>query len=196
MSEKREFFRVRDRLEIEFREIRKEEFLKLEHEIKYRPSHQYHPDSRMNLTEDLWNREDNKDLLIPYLRLIDRKLSTIMDLLAPTSCDLQNDKVFPSTAWYGEVDISGAGLSFVQETPIDEGALLFVRLMLPIFPYPAIRTLCEAVRKREVSTEGAKGWKTALKFQVINDLDRDLLISYIFDKEREQIRLHKDHRNG
>lgn len=196
MSEKRAFFRIRDRLEIEFREIGKEEFLKLEHELKYRPSHQYHPDSRMNFTEDIWNREDNKDLLLPYLRLIDRKLSTIMDLLSPTSRDRQTDRALPCTAWYGEVEISGAGLSFVYETPIDEGALLFVRLMLPIFPYPAIRTLCESVRKREVSTENLSGWNTALKFQVINDLDRDLLIGYIFDKEREQIRLHKEHKNG
>ena len=35
-----------------------------------------------------------------------------------------------------------------------------------------------------------------IKFLVINDLDRDLLISYIFDKEREQIRLHKALENG
>lgn len=196
MNEKREFFRIRDRLEIEFRVINDEEFLLLEREIRYRPSHQYCPDSRTSLAEDIRKREDDKEMLIEYLRLLDNKLSTVLSLLSPPVHESQNDKAKPWTAWYGEVDISGAGLGFVLQSPIPEGTLLVLKMMLPIFPYPAIRTLCEAVRHRDVSSNESTGWKNALKFLVMNDLDRDLLISYIFDKEREQIRLRKELQNG
>jgi hypothetical protein len=192
MREKREFFRIKDRLEIEFRAIDKQEFLQLEREIKYRPSQLCGLDSRMTYTEDGRKWEDDKETLIPYLRLIDRKVSAILDLLSRFSHDLCAGQSKLFTAWYGEVDISGAGLSFVLQTPIHEESLVHLKVMLPIFPYPTIHTLCEVVRHREISTEDSTGWKNALRFLVINDLDRDLLISYIFDKEREQIRLQKE----
>jgi hypothetical protein len=192
MTEKREFFRIKDRLEIEFREIDKQEFLQLEREIKYRPSQLCGLDSRMTYTEDGRKWEDDKETLIPYLRLIDRKVSAILDLLSRSSHDLRVGQAKLFTAWYGEVDISGAGLSFILQTPIPEQTLLHLKVMLPIFPYPTIHALCEAIRRRKISNEDSTGWKNALRFLVINDLDRDLLISYIFDKEREQIRLQKE----
>jgi hypothetical protein len=195
MSEKREFFRIRDRLEIEFREIDRQEFLELEHEIKYRPSQLYALSSRMTIAEDgrQWQGDD-KEMLIPYLRAIDRKVSAVLDLLSRSERQDSQAKLF--TAWYGEVDISGAGLSFVLQTPIHEATLLHLKVMLPIFPYPMIQTLCEAIRHEEILTEDSTGWNNALKFLVINDIDRDLLINYIFDKERERIRLRKALENG
>ena len=195
MNEKREFFRIKDRLEIEFREIDEDEFFQLEHEIKYRPSYQYRPDSYMDPGDEGRRREDKRDLLVPYLREIDRKLSTILNLLSPSSHDPQNDQEKTFTAYYGEVEISGAGLSFVFQAPIPEGTLLHMKVMLPIFPYPAVRMLCEVVSIRQVSGDDSVGWKEALKFLVINDLDRDLLISYVFDKEG-RVRLFFKHGQG
>lgn len=191
MTEKREFFRIRDRLEIDFREIDRQEFLQLERQIKYRPSQLYSDNARAIQHEEGRKWEDDKDMQTAYLRLLDRKMSAILDLLSKYSQDrdLTQAKLF--TAWYGETNISGAGLAFVLQTPFAEGTLLHVKVMLPIFPYPAIHALCEAVRQREITTEDSTGWENAFKFLVINDLDRDLLISYIFDKEREQIRLQK-----
>lgn len=196
MSEKREFFRIKDRLEIEFRGINKQEFLQLEREIRYRPSQLYADNTRAIQYEEGRKWEDDKDIQTAYLRLIDRKVSAILDLLSRYSRDrdLSQAKLF--TAWYGEADISGAGLAFILQTPFKEGDLVHMKVMLPIFPYPTIHALCEAVRQREVPNEDSTGWKNAFKFLVINDLDRDLLISYIFDKEREQIRLHKALENG
>lgn len=196
MNEKREFFRIKDRLEIEFREIDKQEFLQLEREIKYRPSQVYSGNGWAIQHEDGRKWEDDKDIQTAYLRLIDRKVSAILDLLSKSSRAREGSQAKLFTAWYGDADISGAGLAFVLQTPFMRGALLHVKVMLPIFPYPTIHALCEAVRQREVSTDDSTGWKNALKFLVINDLDRDLLISYIFDKEREQIRLHKGLENG
>jgi len=196
MIERREYFRIRDRLELEFREIDKQEFIALEHEIKYKPSQLDGLNSRIKYGEEVPKCDDEKELLVPYLRWIDRKVSAILDLLSRSAHDLRSSQTKPFTAWYGEVHISGAGLSFDLPAPIHEQTLLHLKVMLPIFPYPAIHTLCQAVRKQETQYEGSTVWKNALKFLVINDMDRDLLISYIFDKEREQIRLHKALENG
>lgn len=196
MKEKREFFRIRDQLEIEFREIDKKEFAQLEHEIRYRPSQVFEASSLKVPDEDGRTGENDKETLVPYLRIIDRKLSAILDLLSRASHDLRVGQAKFFTAWYGEIEISGAGLSLIMPTPFTAGTLLHLKVMLPIFPYPTIHTLCEALRHRETLVNGVPHWKNALKFRTINDLDRDLLVSYIFDKEREQIRLHKALDNG
>jgi hypothetical protein len=196
MKEKRQFFRIKDQLEIEFREIDKEEFAQLEHEIRYRPSQVFDSNSLKVPNEESRTEENDKEPLIPYLRIIDRKLSAILDLLSRASHDLRVGQAKLFTAWYGEIEISGAGLSLVMPTPFAAGMLLHLKVMLPIFPYPTIHTLCEALRHRETLVNGVPHWKNALKFRTINDLDRDLLVSYIFDKEREQIRLHKALDNG
>jgi hypothetical protein len=196
MNEKREFFRIRDQLEIEFREIDKKEFVQLEHEIKYRPSQIFECSTYKMQGENTRREEDQKEILIPYLKIIDRKLSAILDLLSRSSHDLKCAQAKLFTAWYGELEISGAGLSFVLPTHFAVETLLHLKIMLPIFPYPTIHTLCEAIRHREVLIDGVANWKNALKFRAINDLDRDLLIGYIFDKEREQIRLQKTRKSG
>lgn len=191
MKEKREFFRIRDQLEIEFREIDQKEFALLEREIKYRPSQGFESNSLKVPHEDGRAGENDKETLIPYLRIMDRKLSAILDLLARTSHDLRVNQTKLFTAWYGEIEISGGGLSLVMTTPFAARTLLHLKVMLPIFPYPTIHTLCEALRHRETLVNGVPNWRNALKFRTINDLDRDLLVSYIFDKEREQTRLRK-----
>jgi c-di-GMP-binding flagellar brake protein YcgR len=194
MTDRREFFRIKDRLEVEYREVDREEYLELEREIRYRPSQTYGLTSLPTHTENGRKREDDKDMVVSYLKLIDQKVSAILDMLAKDDPD--GSRTRPFTARYGEVDISGAGLSFILDTPLTIGTLLHVRMMLPIFPYPAVQALCEAVRHGEVSIEESPCCMNALKFLVINDLDRDLLISYVFDREREQIRLQKTLDNG
>lgn len=196
MREKREFFRIKDRLEIEYREIDKEEFLQLERQIKYRPSQTFSTSAHERQYEDGRKWEDDKEMVVTYLKAIDRKISAILDMLSRSSHNQVGGQAKIFNAWYGEVDISGAGLSLVLQTPVIEGTLLHVKVMLPVFPYPAIHVLCEAVRRREVPTADSTCWRNGFKFLVINDLDRDLLISYIFVREREQIRLHKALENG
>lgn len=196
MKEQREFFRITDHLEIAFREIDKKEFVQLEREIKYRPSQGYESSLGTIQSEDGRKGENDREILIPYLRVIDRKLSAILDLLSRTSHGLKDSRTKLFTVWYGEVEISGSGLAFAMQTPFVDGTLWHLKIMLPIFPYPTIHTLCESLHHREVLVDDAAGWKNALKFRTVNDLDRDLLISYVFDKEREQIRLEKALENG
>jgi hypothetical protein len=184
-SERREFFRLRDRLEIEFRAVDHAEFLRLEHIVKYNPTQVFmHPQNdktKKNKSSD----GSNGEALISFLAVLDRKLSVIVDLLTKSSVD----DLY--TRRYVELEISGSGLSFVSDVPLPENGYAEFRLMLPLFPYPKIPVLCRIVRSVKREENSQVDWEIACKFLAINDSDRDLLIQYIFGREREQIRSGK-----
>ena len=184
-SERREFFRVKDRLEVEFRDIDEAEFLRLEHIIKYNPT-QVVLDPQFGEANKKKPKDGaNGDTLIPFLGMLDRKLSIIIDLLTKTG----GEDLY--TKRYVEIDISGSGLSFVSDVPLAERGHAELRLLLPVFPYPKIPVLCRVVRSLKRETNAHADWEIACKFLAINDSDRDLLIQYIFTREREQIRSRK-----
>ncbi len=183
-GERREFFRVRDRLEIEFRVVDNEEFLKLERVVKYNPTQVFvqAPKDRIAKSEQFGS---DGEPLLSYLAMLDRKLSIITDLLAKPRVD----ELY--TKRYLDIEISGSGLSFVSDVSLPENGYTEFRLVLPVFPYPKIPVLCRVVRSAKREENSHPEWDTACKFLTINDSDRDLLIQYIFGRERERIRSGK-----
>jgi len=184
-SERREFFRIKDRLEVEFRDVDEAEFLRLEHLIKYNPTQVL-----MNLETSGAKKRKPKDAsdseaLTSLLGMLDRKLSMIIDLLTKTG----SNNLYAKR--YVEIEISGSGLSFVSDVPLAENGHAELRLLLPVFPYPKIPVLCRVVRSLKHEKNSHAEWEIACKFLAINDSDRDLLIQYIFTREREQIRSRK-----
>jgi hypothetical protein len=184
-AERREFFRIKDRIEIEFRGIDQIEFLRLEHLIKYNPTqvvlNPQLSEAKRKKSKDVSDR----DALTSLIGTLDRKLSMIIDLLTKTG----RDDLY--TKRYVEVDISGSGLSFVSDVPMAENGHAELRLLIPVFPYPKIPVLCRVVRAQKRDSDSPADWEIACKFLTINDADRDLLIQYIFAREREQIRSRK-----
>jgi hypothetical protein len=183
-GERREFFRLRDRLEIEFRVVDNEEFLKLERIVKYNPTQVFiqAPKERIVKSESFG---PDGESLFSYLAILDRKLSIITDLLTkPPVDDLYTKR-------YVDIEISGSGLFFVSDVSLPENGYTEFRLILPVFPYPKIPALCRVVRSARREENSHPQWDTACKFLTINDSDRDLLIQYIFGREREQIRSGK-----
>ncbi len=184
-AERREFFRIKDRLEIEFRSVDESEYLRLEHIIKYNPTQMFmQPPSDMAKKKKPADRS-NEEAVIAFLGTLDRKLSIIIDLLTKTRVDSLY------TRRYAEIDISGSGLSFVSDVPLPENGYAEFRVMLPVFPYPKIPVLCSVVRSLKLAGGSKIDWEIACKFLAINDSDLDLLVKYIFGRERQQIRSGK-----
>ena len=184
-GERREFFRIKDRLEIEFRSVDHAEYLRLERIVKYNPTQVFGQQPNNKPKKKKLGDGSDGEALSSYLGMLDRKLSIILDLLTKSRLD---DLYMRR---YVEVEISGSGLSFISDVPLPENGYAEFRLMLPVFPYPNIPVLCRVVRnvKRE---EGSRvDWEIACKFLAINDSDRDLLVQYIFGRERERIRSGK-----
>jgi hypothetical protein len=186
IHERREFFRIRDRLEMEFRSVDQAEFLRLERIVKYNPTQVIVKPQTKKIKKQRRDDGVEGESLISFLSMLDHKLSIVIDLLTKSSIDDLYIKR------YGEVEVSGSGLSFVSDVPLSEDGYAEFRLILPAFPYPKIPVLCRVVRSIKHEENLHANWELACKFLAINDFDRDLLIQYIFTREREQIRSRKD----
>ncbi|MDD3364041.1 MAG: flagellar brake domain-containing protein [Syntrophomonas sp.] len=84
------------------------------------------------------------------------------------------------------VDISGGGLLFVTLDPVEEGQMVELEIALPgptpLFCKAKLLRILEKPKK-----EGATS-KVILEFTEISEGQRDRIISYIFEKQREWIR--------
>jgi c-di-GMP-binding flagellar brake protein YcgR len=118
------------------------------------------------------------------MQIINRKLDTIIEILGKSSAGEGYSTINT------DVNISGAGLQFMCEASMTEGDLVELKIIVPVFPYPKITCLCEVVRVERRDDAGAR--RCALKFMVINEKDQDILINYIFMKERQHLREKKE----
>jgi c-di-GMP-binding flagellar brake protein YcgR len=187
-TERREYFRVKDRLPIEYRVIDEKEYSRLENVIKYNPTRIIDKVNEMYFLRKIVTKDEKeKDQIYGYLQILDKKLDIILELLRKS----REDELYTSA--YCEVNMSGAGIQFLSGAPLlAKGALVELRIILPIFPYPKISSLCRVVRENDHTVEEAAQPGVALEFMTINEEDRDLLISYVFTKEREYLRLIKE----
>ena len=81
-DDRREYFRIKDRLAIEVRAISDEEFLQLENTIRYNPTQVIDKAYDMHfLKESISNDEKEKSQILSYLVMIDKKLDMLLDFL-------------------------------------------------------------------------------------------------------------------
>ncbi len=176
-TERREFFRIRDRLFIEFREVDFEESLALQKNLRESNSMS---ESLQQFDLRSPNAAFGQDDIYAYLEMLDRKLNMVIDLLS------RKDQVFHGS--YLDVVVSGSGLKFVSDIKLDEGVFVEIRIVLPFFPKPRIAALGKVARCLEQLVDGRDVWETAVSFVAINEKDRDVLVGYVFSKERESLR--------
>jgi hypothetical protein len=182
----REYFRIDDRLTIEWKRVDGEEFQRLENIIRHNPSYAADKVREMCFPSDVMSQTKGGDEeLYAYLKVLEKKLDMILELLG------RHEDGPGYTSLTTHVSISGAGVRFASGEPLNPGERVELRLALPIAPFPKIATLCEVVRVGEPAEDGAREWSVAVKFLVMNDYDRDVLINYIFARERERLRSEK-----
>jgi hypothetical protein len=188
--EKREYFRIEVRLPIEFRTISYDEYLNLENVIKCSSTQIVDSVSEVNFLRELVANgeivEEKKGQIYAYVQMIDRKLDMILDLLTKS----KNEGLYINR--HVDVSIGGAGIRFVSDVKLHAGEYVELRVILPMLPYPKITSLCQVTRSRNVTkADGVGDWEVALRFLTINEGDRDLLVKYIFARERESLRNEK-----
>lgn len=182
--ERREFFRVKDRLFVEFRVVDEEESRVLEKTLR-----ELNPASELLTGQAEFAPPDDafgKGEIFAYLEMLDRKLNMVIDLLS------RKEHVYHGS--YMDVTLSGSGIKYASETKLDEGVSMEVRLVLPVFPGARIVALGKVVRSRRLSAEGKDAWETAVSFAAISERDRDILVRYVFSKERKTLRTRHESR--
>ncbi|HEY3278777.1 MAG TPA: PilZ domain-containing protein [Syntrophorhabdaceae bacterium] len=184
--DQREYFRIDDRLTIDYRRVDDREFERLESIIRYNPSYVSDRASEMRFLDEVMSQQKAEEKeLYAYLKVIERKLDAVLDLLTKEKQDVLY-KLLTT-----RINISGSGVKFVSNEKLLSGERLELRLSLPVAPFPKICTLCEVVRVESSSPTEMEEWHVAVKFLMMNDADRDVLINYVFTKEREKLRSDK-----
>jgi hypothetical protein len=179
-DERREYFRIKDRLLVEFREVNRDESLSLESNLTHGFSLHY---PYRHVLSDVQNLPPFARELYSYLEVIERKLDTIINLLS------KEDKVFQGR--YLEVDISGAGIRFQSDTALNEGGYVELRIALPCLSDGRITALGKVVRAQKGRNDTKDVWEVAVNFIGMRESEKDMLINYIFSKERERLRVGK-----
>ncbi len=185
-DERREFFRIRDRIPVEYRSISREEFIKLQDAIRYNPTQVVDRLHELYFMDARREAPDGQDELFSYMQLINRKLDMIIELLGKS----QGPENYVSVQT--DVIISGSGIQFTTAAALIEGEFAELKIIVPVFPYPKITCLSQVVHVEKEAGSGGPGQKTAFKFMVINEKDQDILINYIFLKERQYLRQKKE----
>jgi hypothetical protein len=187
IDDRREYFRIKDRLAIEARVITDDEFEELENSIRYNPTQVIDKSYDMHfLRESISNDEKEKNQVLSYLVMIDKKLDMLIDFLYKP----KKEELFHTS--YLEVEVSGNGVKFFTDLEIHGGNYAEIRIVIPRFPYPKITALAQVLRGEECFVNDLKYCEVTARFIVINEEDRDLLINYIFVKDRERLRLKKE----
>jgi hypothetical protein len=131
---------------------------------------------------------NENDPLEAFLIQLDTKLNYVIDLL---SANIQRKEY----AYQGLlIDISASGLSFLYSNELEQGTVLEVGLALPAQPYGLMDIAGEVVRcqARTGGGEGEYKYEIGLAMTDIRSDDRENIIHFIFQKQREEIRLQKE----
>ncbi|MCX7966099.1 MAG: PilZ domain-containing protein [Syntrophorhabdaceae bacterium] len=187
-KERREFFRIDDRLTLKFRLISEEEFKILENIVRLSPSSTLTNEDEISILKKIeLDEEKNRDPLYTYLKIIDRKLDLILDILSERADDT---KIY--TTGHIDVNLSASGIRFQTEAPMKNGDFVELIIILPVYPLIRISALCRVIRCDSVTIDGQSKYEVSLHYVVINENDRDRLIRYILIKEREMLRVKRD----
>jgi c-di-GMP-binding flagellar brake protein YcgR len=178
--ERREFFRISDRLLVEYREVTYSEALALEKTLRQADFEVSGPEVP---APGAGSTGLAKSELYACLESIGKKLDSVIDLLSEKERGLQSTSM--------DVVISGSGMMFPSPARLEKGAYLEIGVSLPVFPGQRIRTVGRVVRCDLRTMEGEESWETAVAFVAISEKDRDALVCYVFSKERECLRMRR-----
>jgi hypothetical protein len=158
-TERREFFRISDRLLVEFREVSYEESQLLESGMRQDDGLDVEPTAALPVRAPC-----AEDRLYQYLQAIDKKLDTVIEMLS------RRDDCFQGA--YLDVDISGAGMKCRPRTPFREGAYLEIRITLPSDPCRRVTALGRVVRTMPGETAHGEVLDTAIRFVAMRERTR------------------------
>lgn len=120
--------------------------------------------------------------LIDRLNRVEEKIDRILEKLDP-------DHEPTEIVSYGKAqNVSGAGVNLILEDAFEPGQLVMVSLSVPGFSIGFLQAYGEIVRVNPQEGEGRPSYETSIKFLMISEEEREKLIAYAFQRQRELIR--------
>jgi hypothetical protein len=84
-----------------------------------------------------------------------------------------------------KVNLSEGGIAFAAQEEIQEGDIIALEMLLPIFPLAIIKALGKAVRVNKLPNGSCT---VGTQYLAIKDEDRDKIVHYLFKRQRERLR--------
>lgn len=94
------------------------------------------------------------------------------------------------------VNLSGGGLRFKMKDPLTPGTLVNLEIFLPLVPARGIYATGVVVRSNEIqlTLDRHTYYSTGMEFKFIDEKDRETIITYIFNEQRNDLRLKAEHK--
>ncbi len=116
--------------------------------------------------------EASDDPILAALERIERKVDRVLERLE------WDDRSPPMRSM--SVNLSGAGVRFGSEWPLESGSCVDLALVLPGEPPMRMRAFGEVVRSRKVGRPSGGLFEIAVSFVTITARDRESIIRYTF----------------
>ncbi|MEE9275465.1 MAG: PilZ domain-containing protein [bacterium] len=172
---------------MKFMPVSKEEFRELAAEFNSKPTRE-RPEGVQAVAEQPSpspGQETVADSIMAALERIEEKLDRLLDPSYTKGAEARE-----TTYESGHcLDLSGSGLRFTSNWPLSDGWYVKVVIQTPE-PHPVIVVaLARVVRSRK--GEGSNVYQTAALFEAIHEEDREHIIAYIFQRQRELAQLRR-----
>ncbi|MCP4268590.1 MAG: PilZ domain-containing protein [Candidatus Brocadiaceae bacterium] len=135
--------------------------------------------------------EDEVDfdpVLVKIMFYLDQKIDIILSNQEKILKKLETDNDVPDAYASGKcIDISATGINMFVTNKLNEDTLLELTLAPPNNPAIHIIALCKLKRISPSTDKETNGFEISLTFTAINEDDREELIKYIFQRQREMI---------
>jgi c-di-GMP-binding flagellar brake protein YcgR len=116
---------------------------------------------------------------------MDAKLDRILELIST-----EKKVEIPFCHGIGQ-NISGSGMQMVVDTPVECGKIIHTTFLLSQFPFVFMNLFGEVIREKEFNKDGTTLYRIGIKFLDLNINDREKIIAFVFQKQREAIRNSK-----
>ena len=189
--EGREFLRINTAIQFVYEEISIEEFLRIKNEYDSRPSFTTSVYGMYNIAAPKIYQQSGGEAesdapvnprIEKLLIAINSKLDVILSLLNPETSIFADIKEMP-------VSISGSGIMWRgADKGLKQGGIIKITMLFPTVPQFIIKAIAQVVKiSFDIGTK-TDNITIACKFIAINESDRDEIIKFTLEKQRQQIK--------
>ncbi len=142
------------------------------------------------------DEEDFDPVLVKILFYMDQKMNKIIANQEKILNKVDTEEEEQDISQTGEcIDISGSGVNMLVTEELNQGSLLELKIEPHINPPIQIILLGKLSRTCQLKDKDNNDFKASITFTAINEDDRESLIRYIFQRQRELISSRKKSNN-
>lgn len=194
VRERRNFFRINDKVLLTYRLLDEETYQGLKNKASNNKVNSFNLKAHFAALDQSMRpvmsrlRQQSGDLAL-CISAMDQKLEMLAEVLFQTDNDVEN---LPSQ----EVNLSAGGICFQAQKPVQPESILQLRMLLMpsgvgIEAYARV-VYCQRVKKQEV---GRFPYKVGAEFRHMREEDKDLIIRHVLCKEARERRCSQEQDN-